>query len=112
MPNTAEKLDQASARLEGAAKALAGFNTGNQSHISINAGGLAVWIATTACLIMLSVVVIGALWMSREVTRADQEMIELREQVKTTQTYLNSIFQAVPSLKPKPEDKEKDDARR
>jgi hypothetical protein len=38
----------------------------NNAVITINAGGVGVWIATTACIVMLGMMVIGAFWVSSE----------------------------------------------
>lgn len=80
----------------------------SKAEIHINAGGLGVWVATTACVAMLCVLVVGALWASREFARMDQQMVEAREEIRTTQNYLNAIYIQAPHLKPK----EKENARR
>jgi heme exporter protein D len=77
------------------------FNGGaSRAEIHINAGGVGVWIATTACLVMLGVLVIGALWMQRELTRVDAELIAIRERAQAQQGYLNAIYRAAPNLQP------------
>lgn len=77
----------------------------NNAVITVNAGGVGVWVATTSCIAMLGIVIVGALWASREFSRVDQQLIELREENKTMQTYLSAIYQIAPSLKPKEEKK-------
>lgn len=71
--------------------------------ISVNAGGVGVWVASTACAVMLGITVLGGLWASREFARMDQQMVEAREEIRTTQNYLNAIYAQAPQLKPKEE---------
>lgn len=78
-------------------------STSTTSTVSVNAGGMGVWLATTACLIMLGVVIVGALWASREFQRTDAQIAELRGQLGTTQSYLNAIYVQAPQLRPKDE---------
>lgn len=86
-----------------------GANNGvSTATISVNAGGVGVWIATTACAVMLGISVLGGLWASREFARMDQQLVEAREEIRTTQNYLNAIYAQAPQLKPK----EKSNARR
>lgn len=108
MADMGEKLDQASERLERAAKALSGFNSGNQSQISINAGGIGVWIATSCCLIMLFCGLIAAFWVSREFNQMDAQMTTLRNDNDVMRQYLTSIYQQAPWLKRPDEEKQKD----
>jgi hypothetical protein len=89
MADMADKLDQASSRLEGAAKALAGFNTGNQSQIHINAGGIGVWLACTACAVMLAVnLFLVALYLDQQ------------QQIRQLGEYLQAAYMMAPQLKP------------
>ena len=43
----------------------------NNAVITVNAGGVGVWIATTACFVMLTALLVGAFWVSREFNRVD-----------------------------------------
>lgn len=89
MADMADKLDQASARLETAAKALHGFNSGNQSTISINAGGIGVWFACTACAVMLACnLFLVALYLDQQ------------QQIRDLDAYLSAIYMQAPHLKP------------
>lgn len=88
MADLADKLDQASARLEMAAKALAGINT-NQSTISINAGGLGLWVACTCCVVMLACnLFLVALY------------VDQQQQIRDLDAYLSAIYMQAPHLKP------------
>ena len=73
------------------------------STITVNAGGVGVWIATTCCLVMLGCGLIGALWVSREFSRYDAEIGLLKARDNTQAAYLQSIWRNIPELKPKDE---------
>ena len=51
----------------------------NTAKITVNAGGVGVWIAATACLVVMAVVVVGSIYVTREFTRQDQQLKELRD---------------------------------
>ena len=38
----------------------------SNATIAVNAGGMGVWIATTCCLVMLGMMIVGAFWLSSE----------------------------------------------
>lgn len=75
------------------------------SSITVDAGGVGVWIASTACMVMLGVLIVGGLWMSRELNRIDVTMSERKEEADRMQTYLSAIYAQAPHLKPKDEEK-------
>jgi hypothetical protein len=82
-------LDVATERLERAARTLSGFNAGNQSSIHINAGGMGVWLACTACAVMLAVnLFLVALY------------IDQQQQIRQLGEYLQAIYMMAPSLQP------------
>jgi hypothetical protein len=83
--------------------------SGNATSVTISAGGVGVWIATTACLVMLAVLLVGGLWMSRELNRIDVTMSERKEEADRMQTYLSAIYAQAPHLKPKDEEKKDQD---
>lgn len=61
----------------------------NQSTISINAGGVGVWVATTACAVMLAVnVMLVGIIVSHE-----RKLDDLSD-------YIHAIYMMAPSLKP------------
>ena len=72
----------------------------SRAEVHVNAGGVGVWISTTACLVMLGVAVIGSVWMHREFTRVDVELTAIRERAQAQQGYLNAIYRAAPHLQP------------
>lgn len=66
-----------------------GGNSGNQSTITLNAGGAAVWVAVTACAVMLAV----NLMLVAIVVSHDRKIDDLRH-------VLNAIYMMAPHLKP------------
>lgn len=61
----------------------------SKSEINVNAGGVGVWIATTACIAMLAVnLVLAALWVGHE------------RKIERLEDYLQAIYAAAPHLKP------------
>lgn len=93
MADIGDKLDMASERLERAVKTLSGFNTGNQSTIHINAGGIGVWLACSMCAVMLACNVFLAVL-----------YIDQQRQIASLNEYLAAIYMIAPDLKPKEED--------
>lgn len=64
------------------------------SNININAGGIAVWAAVTACLVMLAVTIVSAIFVS--IVLNDQG-----RQIGRAQDHLTAIYMMAPHLKPK-----------
>lgn len=59
------------------------------SNININAGGVGVWIATTACAVMLAInMFMVALYLDQQ------------QQIRDLDAYLSAIYMMAPSLKP------------
>jgi len=73
----------------------------SRAEVHVNAGGVGVWISTTACLVMLSALLVGTLFVLREFTRYDAQIAELRANDKTQADYLAAIYMQAPHLKPK-----------
>lgn len=66
-------------------------NTGNQSTITLNAGGVGVWIAVSCCAVMLAVnVVLVGIIVSHE-----RKLDDLAD-------YIHAIYMAAPSLRQEP----------
>lgn len=99
--------DEKLARLERAVAALAEamkpVNAGNQSTITVNAGGVGVMIASACCAFMFAVVIIGGAWFTADASRRDREVAEIREDQRATKAYLQGIWQQAPHLKPEQE---------
>lgn len=58
------------------------------ANVNVNAGGIGVWIATTACCVMLAVSILLAL-----------ELWQIRQQTREMQHQLNAIYMLAPHLK-------------
>lgn len=87
-----------------------GRNTGQQGgmssvRISQDAGKAPAWIAASCCAFMLGTLIPGAFWISGEFGETDQQLIELREENKTMQSFLSAIYQIAPHLKPEEKSK-------
>lgn len=65
-------------------------NSMGNATIMINAGGVGVWIATTCCIVMLALGIMGGFLYVNESRKVDQ-----------MQDYLNAIYMQAPYLKPK-----------
>lgn len=83
-----------------AVESIGNRNSGN-SHVRIDAGGVGVWIATTACIAMLCAGLIGALWISRELTRMDARAAEQEVKLDRANTFLSAIWANAPELEKK-----------
>lgn len=66
------------------------------STITVNAGGVGVWVCATLCGMMLIASLIGAIWMSREFNRYDVSLSERKQESDRAQTYLSSIYGRMP----------------
>lgn len=66
--------------------------TRNSAKIEVNAGGTGVWIATTACCVMVAVGLFMGLW-----------VVDLSRRVSELNNYLQAIYMMAPQLKPEPE---------
>jgi len=66
-----------------------GGNSGNQSTITLNAGGAAVWVAVTACAVMLAVNVM----LVGTIISHERKLDDLAD-------YIHAIYVMAPSLKP------------
>lgn len=85
--DVASRFEQASERL--AQALVANGNSGNQSTINLNAGGVGVWLAVSACAVMLAVnMVLIVLLVNHDRKIDDMEH------------YINAIYMMAPSLKP------------
>lgn len=61
----------------------------NTAQIEVNAGGTGVWIATTACLVMVAVSLFMGLW-----------VVDLSRKVERLEDYLQAVYAQAPHLKP------------
>lgn len=80
-----KRVHRAMDEVEGMTKA----GNKNVTRVEINAGGVGVWVATTACLVMLSVSFFLGLW-----------VLDLSAKVSELNQLLNAIYMMAPHLKP------------
>jgi hypothetical protein len=76
-------------RLVKALEKLPSQNAGNQSTITLNAGGVGVWVAVTACAVMLAL----NLALMIVLVSHDRKIDQLNH-------YLSAIYMVAPGLKP------------
>lgn len=73
----------------------------SQATITVNAGGLGLWIAVTCCAVMLAVGVVGCVAVSSAVQGQNRRIEKQDEALSRMQDYLNAIYVQAPSLRPK-----------
>lgn len=64
--------------------------TGN-STVTINAGGAGVWIASTCCAVMLTALLVGAFWVSREFNRIDNRFNDQTDVDSVQDAYIHKL---------------------
>lgn len=64
--------------------------SGNTAQISVNAGGMGIWAAVTACLIMLAVTIVLAVFVATGMADLNRQTQELRQADATMQAYINA----------------------
>jgi len=84
------RLDGLINRLDGAHNALAGKHTAGHSIITISAGGVGIWLAVTACAVMLACNLFLAVL-----------YIDQQSQIRQLNEFLSAIYMIAPQLKPK-----------
>jgi len=70
--------------------------TNGSATVQINAGGVAVWVAATACLVMLAVVLVGTIFVAVAMSDLNRQTQELRERDDMLQAYINVAYGAQP----------------
>lgn len=63
----------------------------NNAVITVNAGGVGVWIATTACFVMLTALLVGAFWVSREFNRVDSRFNDQTDTDSVQDAYIQKL---------------------
>lgn len=89
MDDEIQRFERAAAKLS-EALAAAPTNTGNQSTITLNAGGVGVWIAVSACAVMLAM----NLCLLVMLVNHDRKIDDIGH-------YVQAIYMIAPQLKPK-----------
>ncbi len=70
-------------------------------NVSVNAGGVGIWICTTALAVVCALSIAFGVISRQEAQRRDAETAELRRDVQTLKDYLAAIYAQAPHLKPK-----------
>ncbi len=86
------ELERTLDRLDKVLPHLGGNNAVGTSTITVNAGGVGIWVCATACLICLVVVVVGAAAFGFQIADHSRKLDRLDE-------YLSAIYMAAPHLK-------------
>lgn len=63
----------------------------NNSRITISAGGAGLWIAATACMVMLSALMVGGFWISREFNRIDSRFNDQTDTDSVQDAYIQKL---------------------
>jgi hypothetical protein len=63
----------------------------NSATITVNAGGLGIWIAATCCIVVMAVAVVGSVYITREFTRQDVQMQELRDKDSVHDAWIQTL---------------------
>lgn len=92
---SAEELNRALDRAEGLIPHLSSNNTIGTSTINVNAGGVGIWVCTTACLMSLMLCAVMAVM-----------FLDMNRKYDRTQDLLSVIYQQAPWLKPPVEKKD------
>jgi hypothetical protein len=72
----------------------------SRAEIHVNANAPGVWIAATACLVMLGMGFVGAWAVSGKIDEQNRQISQLQERINAQQGYLNAIYRAAPTLNP------------
>ena len=76
---------------------LPGSNNNNASHININAGGVAIWVAVTACLCSAVITIVVAIFFRLEMsdlkTSFNTEVSDIRDTEKLHRAYIDKLRQ-------------------
>jgi len=63
----------------------------NTAKIEVNAGGIGVWLAATCCIVVMAVVIVGSVYITREFTRQDVQMQELRDKDSVHDAWIQTL---------------------
>lgn len=70
-------------------------NSTSNSEVNINAGGAgawaAVWVTSVACAVMLTGLLVGGMWMSRELNRIDSRFNDQTDTDSVQDAYIHKL---------------------
>lgn len=86
-----QALARALERFNNTAEKLLNATNTNTAKIEVNAGGIGIWIAATCCIVVVAVVFVGSVYISREFTRQDVQMQELRDKDSVHDAWIQTL---------------------
>lgn len=111
MTNREEAIDEVVAlaqnieRLEsklGTIDALTGRNSNTAaSNVTLNAGGIGVWLAVSACAVSVAVTIVAVIFGALAISELGRQINDQGRQVGRAQDHLTAIYMMAPHLKPK-----------
>lgn len=96
-----QRFANATRQFERALEKMAQASPGNQAVITVNAGGIGLWIAVTCCAVMLALGVFGAVTASYVLLDQNKRIEAQDSKLERMQDYINAIYVQAPSLRPK-----------
>jgi len=93
-PTLDENLD----RLDGLLRQAESITRGSPAHatgnatVHVNAGGLAVWVAATACAVCMAVLLAGAIFVAALLSEHGRQLQDLRQRDDVFQAYFNAGY--------------------
>jgi nitrogen fixation-related uncharacterized protein len=84
-------------------KGLGASNT-SASTMTINAGGVGVWLAVTACAVSVAVTMVAVVFGALVVSMQSGQISDQKQQIARAQDHLTAIYMMAPHLKPKDQD--------
>ena len=63
----------------------------NNSRVTISTDGIGVWVATTACMVMLAALIVGGFWVSREFNRIDSRFNDQTDTDSVQDAYIQKL---------------------
>lgn len=89
-----------SATIDSVAEMLRDNRIRNSAVITVQAGGVGVWIATSSAVLMFVLFVVAAFVTYRDMSEVRADVRELRRENQTMRDYLAAIYAQAPHLKP------------
>lgn len=91
MSDLGDELDRLERMLVEAISLHAPQNKVGNLAVNVNAGGAGVWIAATCCLVMLTALLVGAFWISREFNQIDSRFNDQTDTDSVQDAYIHKL---------------------
>lgn len=72
-----------------------------QSTVNLNAGGIGVWLAVSACAVSVSLTIVAVIFGALAISQLGQQFNNQSREVGRMQDHLTAIYMMAPHLKPK-----------